>query len=477
MLPDPHPDASTAQPDLPSSDSAVEQPLSQTNSGQTGSGQTNLGQVNAAANPLSPGLFDDDLYNDDPATKPRTGLKWIVASGLVLVLGLGGWWGYRTWQRRSVDPVVVTTGNPSRDTLENRVDASGVISLGNQQTLKAPGDVTVESVLVQERQRVARGTVLLRLRDRDLEQQLDEAQIRTEILQLQRQRQTEVRQDRQRTVQRAQERLSESQALLEQGFISEDDYDSDRNDLETAQSELRGAEVELQQSELEIRQNQATLANLRARLADNAIVAPFDAVVLNIDVQPGDGVQSEGNLLTIGDPAQEVVLFDLMTLDANKVSVNMPVRVSVIGPNAASYAGRVISIAPQAITDSEGGGGGSQAMVKAVARLDRPSGTLIPGSAVSVEVILVQRENALALPTNTIQQDDGEAYVWVVDGQGRAQKRPVTTGLDTLEAVEILSGLQETDTVILNAPPDQPLVEGMTVETSSPSSPQSDNRP
>ncbi|MBE9113893.1 efflux RND transporter periplasmic adaptor subunit, partial [Nodosilinea sp. LEGE 07298] len=438
MLPDSHSDASTVHPNPDRSDSTGEPPL----------GLADAGQPELAANPLSPGLFDDDLYDDDPATKSRKGLRWIVTSGLVLVLGLGGWWGYRTWQRRSVDPVVVTTGSPSRDTLENRVDASGVISLGNQQPIKAPGDVTVESVLVEERQRVAKGAVLLRLRDRALEQQLDEAQIQTEILQLQRQRQTEVRQDRQRTVQRAQERLSESQSLLEQGFISEDDYDGDRNDLETAQSDLRGAEVELQQSELEIRRNQATLANLRARIADNAIVAPFDAVVLNINVQPGDGVQSEGTLLTIGDPAQEVVLFDLMTLDANQVSVNMPVRVSIIGPSAASYAGRVISIAPQAISDSEGGG--SQATVKAVARLDRPSGVLIPGSAVSVEVILVQRENALALPTNAIQQDGSEAFVWVVDGQGRAQKRPITTGLDTLEAIEILSGLEETDTVILN---------------------------
>ncbi|MEO1069761.1 MAG: efflux RND transporter periplasmic adaptor subunit [Cyanobacteria bacterium J06638_6] len=416
----------------------------------------------AIAAPLSPGLFDDDLYEQDDGAKPRPRWRWIVASGLVLAVGLGGWLGYRTLQRRRVDPVIVTVGNPSQDTLETRVDASGVMSLGNQQTLKAPSDVTVEAVLVAERQRVARGTVLLRLRDRDLEQQLDEAQIQTEILRLQQQRQAEILQDRQRTVQRAQERLAESQSLLDQGFIAEDEYDRDRDTLENAQSELRGAEVELQQSELAMRQNQAKLANLRARLGDNAIVAPFDAVVLNIDVQPGDGVQSEGTLLTIGDPTQEVVLFDLMTLDANQVSVNMPVRVSVIGPSPEPYAGRVISIAPQAIGD---GDGGSQAMVKAVAQLNRPSQALIPGSAVNVTVILVQRENALALPTNAIQQQDGDAYVWIIDDSGKAQQRSVTTGLDTLEAIEILSGLEATDTVILNAPPDQPLEVGMAVET------------
>lgn len=424
--------------------------------------------------PLGPGLFDDDLL-DDAETKSHPGLKWIVASGLVILIGVGGWLGYRTWQRRSVDPVMVTTGTPSRDTLENRVDASGIMSLGNQQILKAPGDVTVEAVLVEERQRVEQGTVLLRLRDRNLEQELDDAQIQTEILRLQRQRNAEVLQDRRRTVQRAESRLSESRSLVDQGFISEDEYNGDRDDLEAAQSELRGAEVDLQRSELEIRQNQASLANIRARIADNAIVAPYDAVVLNIDVQPGDGVQSEGTLLTIGDPTQEVVLFDLMTLDANKVSVNMPVRVSVIGPNPENYTGRVISIAPQAITDTESGGA-SQAMVQAIAQLDRPSGILIPGGSVSVEVILVQRENALALPTNAIQQADGETFVWVVDADGRAQKRPITTGLDTLEAVEIISGLDDTDTVILTLPPDQPLEAGLTVEA-TPATPGGRNRP
>ena len=342
--------------------------------------------------------------------------------------------------------------------------------MGNQQTLNAPGEVTVESVLVEERQRVAKGTVLLRLRDRALDKDLDAALIQTEILNLSRQRQTEVLQDKQRTVDRAETRLQESKALLDQGYISEDTYNEDRDALESAQSELRGAEVELQKSALELRQNQAVLDNLRARLADNAIVAPFDAVVLNIDVQPGAGVQSEGNLLTIGDPTQEVVEFSLMTLDANKVSVNMPVRVKVLGPDQDEYPGRVVSIAPQALGSSPDSPD-SQAMVKAIAQLNRPSGALIPGGSVSVEVILVQRPNALALPANAIQQEGNESFVWVVDDDGKAQKRPVTTGLDTLEAVEILSGLTETDTVILNAPPDRPLEAGLVVETADPAGP------
>lgn len=410
-----------------------------------------------------PPLFDDGLVDD----KQRRGLGWILASSLLLALALGGWWGFATWQRRTTDPVAVTTTTPSRETLETRVDASGVITLGNQQTLTAPDDVTVEAVLVTERQAVAAGAVLLRLRDRNLEQQLDEQMIQSTILQLDHQRQQEVLQERLRDVQRAEERLVESRQLVEQGYISEDDYERDRNALESAQSDLRESQIGLQKAELEEQKNQATIANIQARMADNNIVAPFDAVVLNIDVAPGDGVPREGALLTIGDPTQEMVRFTLITLDAGKVSVNMPVRVSMLGPNPQNYPGRVVSIAPQAVSE-DGNNSSGQADVQAVARLDRPSGALIPGSSVNVEIILTQQQNALSVPIGTIQQDGETPYVWVVDGNDKAQRRQVTPGMETLDAIEITSGLEETDQVIINLTPDQDLTAGMEVVPTGP---------
>jgi HlyD family secretion protein len=412
------------------------------------------------ASEVSPGLFDDDIE-----ARQKTGLRWILISGLVLVLGVGGWLGYNTWQRRRVDPIVVTTASPLRETLENRVDASGVVILGNQQTLKAPNDVTVEQVFVQASEAVTEGEVLLRLRDRELEQQLEEELIQQEILRLDSQRLQEVLQEKQRDVQRAEQRLVESQDLVDQGYISEELYEDDRNRLEMAKAELRNTQVELQKKELEIRQNQAAIANIKARIADNAIVAPFNAIVLEVSAKPGDGVPREGALLTIGDPTEEMVQFDLMTLDANKVSVNMPVRVSVIGPNPIKYSGRVISIAPQAVSGDQND---NQATVQAIARLDEPSGKLIPGGAVSIEIILTQRQDVLSVPLGTLQQEDGEPFVWVVDAAGKAQKRPVETGLETLDAVEIISGLEEIDEIIINLPPDQPLTEGMAVTTSEP---------
>ena len=417
----------------------------------------------ALTNPKPAGL-GDLLDDDSPDSKVKGGVKWILASGLLMVVALGGWWGYTTWQRRAVDPTTVATASPSRNTLETLVDASGVVTLGNQQTLTAPDDITVEEVLVTEEQTVTAGTVLLRLRARELEKQLQEAQIQESITEVSYQRQQEVLQENLRTVRRAEERLAESQQLLDQGYISQDEYNGDRDALEMAQSALRSTQVDLQTKELERQRNQAAISNLQARLADNSIVAPFNAVVLRIQAQAGDGIPREGALLTLGDPSREVVEFDLQTLDAGKVSVNMPVRVSMAGPNPQQYPGRIISIAPQAVAAEGGGfGGGGGPTVKAIAELNQPSGVLIPGSNVNLQIILVQAENALAIPLSALQQGPGGAFVWVVDENNKVTQRSVVTGLQTLDAVAITSGLAETDTIIMAPPPGEPLSEGMEI--------------
>jgi HlyD family secretion protein len=145
----------------------------------------------------------------------------------------------------------------------------------------------------------------------------------------------------------------------------------------------------------------------------------------------------------------------------------MPVRVSVIGPNPDVYPGRIARISPQAL-QGENDAANNQAKVEAEAILDRPSGELIPGSAVSVEIVLNQRRDVVAIPLNALHSQGGSDYVWVRDAAGTAQKRTVTVGLQTLESVEILSGLAVGDQLVVSSPADQPLVPGMAISTGNP---------
>jgi HlyD family secretion protein len=394
------------------------------------------------------------------------GLGWLVSSGLIALLAVGGWWGYQRYQNQPQAPVSVSVMPVQQDTLEVTVTESGIVELGGQQTFKAPSDVTVEAVLVKERQRVKAGDVLLILRDRGLQRELDTQLVTHQMDQNTLQRQQAIVEEKQQELQEAKAQYQDFQTLFNEGVISENALRGEKDRYDTALYAVRDAQVELENAKLKIQNNQVIINNLRAQLADNKITAPFDAEILKVEVKPGDGVQQEGRLLTIGDPQQETIRLQLSSLNATKVSVNMPVRVSVIGPNPEVYPGRIARISPQALQErNENNAATGQAKVEAEAILDQPSGELIPGSAVSVEIVLNQRRDVAAIPLNALHSEGNSDYVWVRDATGKAQKRLVTGGLQTLESVEILSGLEVGDQVVVSFPADQPLAPGMAIST------------
>jgi multidrug efflux pump subunit AcrA (membrane-fusion protein) len=62
-----------------------------------------------------------------------------------------------------------------------------------------------------------------------------------------------------------------------------------------------------------------------------------------------------------------------------------------------------------------------------------------------VEVLVLEREAALSIPSHALEG----AWVWVVDREGRAHRIQVATGVRTRDRVEILSGLNQGDRVVV----------------------------
>ncbi|HEY9707426.1 MAG TPA: hypothetical protein V6D48_04400, partial [Oculatellaceae cyanobacterium] len=134
------------------------------------------------------------------------------------------------------------------------------------------------------------------------------------------------------------------------------------------------------------------------------------------------------------------------------------------------FTGRVTSLYPQAIApgnnEQSSQGQSGQVKVPATVQLDQPTGTLIPGSQVSVEIIQEQRQNVVALDLAAIVRSRSSPFVWIRDSQGKAQKRPVTLGLEGVTTVEVKSGLRPGEQVIL-PPPETPIQSGVPVIPSS----------
>lgn len=253
----------------------------------------------------------------------------------------------------------------------------------------------------------------------------------------------------------------------------QDKAEEDRSKLQQAEAAEREAAAALRQAETEVatttnalQQAQLELQEIEAKLQENIVIAPINGVILDLIVKEGDGVKLSDNLLTLGDPSQELVKLQLSTLNAARVKPNQEARISVIGPQGQTFTGQVVSLSPIAGTGTgnsqDQGGESAQATVPATVRLNTPSSKLIPGSQVNVEIVLDARQNVVVLDTEAIQRDGPLPFVWVRDTQGKAQKRPVKLGLEGLVTVEVKSGLRPGDQVVL-PPPESSLEAGMPV--------------
>ncbi|MNN99820.1 multidrug efflux system subunit MdtA [compost metagenome] len=64
-------------------------------------------------------------------------------------------------------------------------------------------------------------------------------------------------------------------------------------------------------------------------------------------------------------------------------------------------------------------------------------------------IVTDKKPNALVVSTLAIQRDKDQYYVMLQNGQGALEKREVKIGLETPDKTEIISGLNEGDTVVI----------------------------
>lgn len=385
----------------------------------------------------------------------KTGMGWLVGSGVLALASLGGWALYGLTLNQPSDAIAVPIQTVQQGTVETVVNQSGKVELGGQQTLVSPAEGAVEQVLVRAGDRVTTGQVLITLRNPDRQTALLDQQVLI-------QQQQVVLAQNQAQIAEAQAQLITDQQLLqnlvqlaEAGAISRERAQEQETQVRSTQRTLRDAAAAVQTATLEIQKLQLQQQRTQQELQGTIIAAPIDGLILGVAVNDGDGVDRRTELLTLGNPAQELVKLNLSTLDAAQVRLNQVARISVIGPDPTVFTGRVRTLNLQAIA-SDGSSGGSQSsgqvMVPTTVLLDRPTQALIPGSQVNVEIVLQQRKNVVVLDIETVQQSDSKPFVWVVEETNTVRQQPVTLGLEGLTQVEVTTGLQVGDRIAVPTP-------------------------
>ncbi len=390
-----------------------------------------------------------------------------IAAACVLALG-AGWWFTRVAAVSGVEvraaPLVRTLQFSARVSALSRVDVGSTITGRVLQVLVKEGDV------------VKKGDALLMLETEELKAAVLQAQANEQLAAA---KLTGLRSTGRSAVQStvtqaesvliaAQAELQRTQKLVAQGFLSEARLDEVLRGVAVAQAQVTGAQAQksanadqgtdIVQAQAQWVSAKSATTAAKARLAQAAISAPANAKVIDRLVEPGQIVQAGRALLSLTTQSTPLLTALVDERYLEQLQLGQSATVLADAYPGQRFTAKVEAISP--LVDAQRGA----IEVKFAVTGTAPT-FLREDMTLSVEVETAKRDRALVLPVNALRanaaskNDAAKNYnpnastVYVVQ-DGRVTVRPVKLGLRTLNAVEVLEGMQAGEVVIVGASPD-----------------------
>lgn len=350
----------------------------------------------------------------------RSRRNLFIIAGLVLLALIGiAWYVNRTGGGEAKDKTkdqapVVTVVSPGRTTVEGLISATGTLAARRELPVGIPGEGgQVVAVLVEPGQWVRAGQVLAVI-DRSVQTQQQAGQVA----------QVEVARANARL---AQANLDRALKLVDKGFVSKADIDRLTATRDAAVAQVRVAS--------------AQAGVLGAQLRRLNVVAPAAGLVLERRVEPGQVVSAGSGVLFRLAKGGEMELKALLgETDLASLAPGVSAEVIPVGTSKA-FTGQVWQVAPVIDPATRQG-------VARIALAYAPE--LRPGGFATVSIksgTLV----APLLPESAILSDREGNYVYIVDKDNKARRRPVKTGLVTANGVAVIEGLDGSERVVLRA--------------------------
>jgi len=220
--------------------------------------------------------------------------------------------------------------------------------------------------------------------------------------------------------------VSRYQTLRKEGVVTQEMLDNAQTQLATLKQQLNAA------------RSQASLAGRNLKKA--TITAPFAG-------QIDERLISEGDYLDRGKPVFRLVATDRLQARLpfpetalQRIRPGLPVRLTVTGLKNEPLNTVITFVSPQVDAANNA--------FYATAEFINP-GNWHPGASVTAEIVIETRPDALLVPQVSVVRRPAGEVVYVLDGQ-QAQQHLVETGVSKNGWVEIRSGIQAKDTVVVD---------------------------
>jgi multidrug efflux pump subunit AcrA (membrane-fusion protein) len=315
----------------------------------------------------------------------------------------------------------------------------------------------VTRVTVSEGDGVKIGDMLAELQVDDLLSQLGQAQIDLEAAKTQL---AETEKSREYAIERAQRQVNIQQLQVEMIHLSIDENAESPGDLAKSQLQLAMAEenlalarIALAEASEEVGQNQKQgiermeleRDRLEAQLAERQIHAPYNGIVLERHITPGDQVSAFMKALVLGDPAELVVRARQESQLLEKVDEGSEIYMYLPSDTTTRYEVKYMPDFSLLSDDSGAGAGRDWMYFSLPSSLERD---VFPvGKPIRLTIVLGRNDDALFVPPAAVHEFRGRRYVIVRDGE-RQRRVDVRVGLRTNDYWEIIGDVNEGDQVV-----------------------------
>jgi len=239
---------------------------------------------------------------------------------------------------------------------------------------------------------------------------------------------------------RARRSLERKRELAAGDFVSQDQLDELQSSYDAAVAACNGASAEVERARAQIERIEVVLEKLVIR-------APFAGVVAEVQGEVGEWVTPSPPLLVAPAAVDLIDLSELYVsapmdeVDAARIAVGQDVRVSVDSYPGREFPGRVSRVAPY-VLDVEAQNRTVEIEVDLLEL--QPGDVLLPGTSADVEVVLLERDGALRIPTAALLQGDSV----LVASDGHLEERTVQVGLKNWNWAEVVGGLEAGQLVV-----------------------------
>ena len=311
----------------------------------------------------------------------------------------------------------VTVTRVERTDIQSTLSVSGTVSALPNQDVRVSSLVggRVAHMMVAEGDHISEGEGLAKIDDRPFHDQVQQAQAAVDQAKA--------------NLENSNLSLDRNEKLLERGIAA-------RKDVEDARTQATVNKALLSQAE-------AALSLARLNLARTDVRSPLTGMVVKRLLSVGEQVDGTAAqpVFEVANTSEVELYGNVPALYLDKIRVGQALGISTDAFPGKVFQSHIVAISP-AVDPSTNVG-----LVRI--RIANGAGLLRLGMFLTAQVPLETHRNALVAALEAVYRDqDGNPEIYRVEGE-KAEAVPVKLGLETKDRVELLSGAQEGETIIL----------------------------